>query len=118
MSAPKPVVDARSCSERLVPALGLLNAEQWPQPPRSLRFAQVAQCVPLDLPDPFPAQVELLGNLPEGMLAIMADPEPHPDHLLFAWVQSLEHARGFFANAAFKQRVHHRADTTILNQVA
>jgi len=76
----------KSTSNPALGDLGLLNAQQRPQSMCAFRVAQTSQRLRLDLPDPFAAQVELLGNLLQRMLAIVTDPESQPENRFFVRV--------------------------------
>src|SRR5512139_1092606 len=70
------------------------RGEKVKQPSRSLdealqglapaRMAELAQRLGLDLPDALARYVELLPDLLEGVIGVLADPEPPPQHLLLA----------------------------------
>src|SRR6266508_6124679 len=56
-------------------ALEALGARRVPELPQRLR---------LDLPDPLARDLEVLADLLERVVALLADAEAHPEHLLLA----------------------------------
>jgi hypothetical protein len=56
--------------------------------------AQLAQRLGLDLADALAGDLEVLADLFEGVIALLADAEAHAQHLLLARRQRLQHLAG------------------------
>src|ERR1700722_9510406 len=93
------------------------HCHQRPQPVRTFWTAQPPKRLGFDLPNPFTAQIELACDLFQFVLAIIADPKPHPDAFFLVRPQGLEDVRGFLANVTLKHRFRHRANPAVLDQV-
>src|SRR6185312_4781042 len=70
----------------------------------AFRSAELAQRLGFDLADALARDIELLADFFQGVLALAADTEPHPDYFLLFRRKGLEDARGFIANVAFDDR--------------
>src|SRR5690606_8199433 len=88
------------------------------EPLGSARVAQLAQRLGLDLPDALAGDLEVLADLLEGVVGLLADTEPHAQHLLLARGQGGEHLAGLFGQVDRDDRVRRRGDALVLDEVA
>src|SRR5262245_40451740 len=79
---------------------------------------QLAERLGLYLADALARDREVLADLLEGVLAALADAEPHLDHLLLARRQRLEDRLGLLAQVQVDHRVRRREDVAVLDEVA
>ena len=72
--------------------MDLPGRHQGSQSAGSFGRAQLPQSFGFDLADALARDVEFLADLFQGVLALAADPEAQPDHLLFLGGERLEDA--------------------------
>src|SRR6266545_2914916 len=90
-------------------ALEALGARRVPELPQRLR---------LDLPDPLARDLEILADLLERVVALLADAEAHPEHLLLARGERGEHLPGLLGQVHVDDRVGRRDERLVLDEVA
>src|SRR6266498_1996438 len=90
-------------------ALEALGARRVPELPQRLR---------LDLPDPLARDLEVLADLLERVVALLADAEAHPEHLLLARGERGEHLPGLLGQVHVDDRVGRRDERLVLDEVA
>src|SRR4051812_19105140 len=61
---------------------------------RARRVPQLTQRLGFDLPDPLARDLEVLADFLERVVRLLADPEPHAQHLLFTRGERGEHLAG------------------------
>src|SRR5262245_27534217 len=81
-------------------------------------MAKLPQRLRLDLPDAFAGDGEALADLFEGVLAAVADAEPHLDDLLLARRQRLQHRLGLLLEIQIDDRFGRRHHLAILDEIA
>src|SRR3954454_531046 len=86
----------------------LPRRHQRSQPSSPFRGPKLAKRLGLDLPDSLPCDIELLSDLFQRMLALAADPEPHPDHLLLLRGEGLQDTGRLVANVPFDHGIDWR----------
>jgi hypothetical protein len=69
------------------------------------RVAQLAERLGLDLADALAGDLEVLADLFEGVVALLADAEAHAQDLLLARRERLEHAAGLVGEVHVDDRV-------------
>src|ERR1700689_4859394 len=96
----------RSCSSAMyikaderAPSIAAILAERSVlderlEPLAARRMPQLAQRLRFDLPDPLARHLEVLTDLFERVIRLLADAEPHAQHLLLARRQGGEHLAG------------------------
>src|ERR1700755_1815267 len=82
------------------------------------RVAQLAQRLGFDLTNTLAGDLEVLADLFEGVVALLADAEAHPQDLLFARRQRLEHAPGLILEVVVDHGLHRGHDRLVLDEVA
>src|SRR6266496_1849696 len=90
-------------------ALEALGARRVPELPQRLR---------LDLPDPLARDLEVLADLLERVVALLADAEAHPEHLLLARGERGEHLPGLLGQVHVDDRIRRRDERLVLDEVA
>src|SRR3979411_2805712 len=73
------------------PQRALLAVDEALELLRPARVPQLAERLGLDLPDALAGHLEVLADLLEGVIALLADAEAHAQDLLLARRQGLEH---------------------------
>ena len=66
---------------------------------RAARVAELAERLRLDLADALAGDLEVLTDLFEGVVALLADAEAHPEHLLLARRQRLQDLPGLLGGS-------------------
>src|SRR4051812_17499658 len=84
----------------------------------TLRRAELPQRLGLNLTDTLAGDVELLADFFERVLALAADAEAEPDHLLLLRRKRLQDVRGFVAYVRVDNRIDRRTYPAILDQIA
>src|ERR1700730_11656873 len=82
------------------------------------RMAELAERLSLHLPDAFARDREALADLFKGVLAAVADSEPHLDDLFLARRQRLEDRFGLLLGVQVYHRLGRRHHLPILDEVA
>src|SRR5579871_6418885 len=82
------------------------------------RRTKLAESLSFDLTDPLASNVELLPDLFKGVLALAADAEAQPDHLLFLRRKCLQNVGSLVPHIGIDHRVDGRTYPAILDQVA
>src|SRR6185312_10098189 len=82
------------------------------------RVAQLAQRLRLDLADALARHLEVLTDLLEGMVGLLADAEPHAEHLLLARRERREHLAGLIREVDGDDALARRDDRLVLDEVA
>src|SRR6266496_1976524 len=90
-------------------ALEALGARRVPELPQRLR---------LDLPDPLARDLEVLADLLERVVALLADAEAHPEHLLLARRERGEHLPRLLGQVHVDDRVRRGDERLVLDEVA
>ena len=85
---------------------------------RAFGRPQLAQRLRFDLADALARDVEFLADFFERVLALAADPETQPDHLLLFGRKRLQDVGGLVANVGVDHRIHRRAYPAVFNQIA
>src|SRR5215469_17702139 len=97
-------------------ALATLDERAQPLAPR--RMAELPQRLGLDLPDALAGHLEVLTHLLERVVGLLADPEPHPEHLLLARRQGGQNLPGLLGQVHVDHRVRGRDQALVLDEVA
>src|ERR1035438_6010294 len=92
---------SQPCHIRAEIALRLSGGHQRAQAAGAFRGAQLPQRFGLNLANALARDVEFLADLFQGVLALTADAEPHPDYFLLLRGKRLQNAGGFVANVGF-----------------
>src|SRR5262249_14344846 len=82
------------------------------------RVAELAKRLRLDLPDTLSGHLEVLSDFLERVVALLADAESHPEDLLFARRQGLEHAPGLLREVHVDDSLGGRDDALVFDEVA
>src|SRR4249920_3493141 len=85
---------------------------------RARRMPQLAQRLRLDLADALARDLEVLADLFERVVALLADAEAHAQDLLLARRQRLEHAAGALLEVRVDHRLDGRDHALVLDEVA
>src|SRR6185437_13319984 len=85
---------------------------------RAARVAELAERLRLDLADALAGHLEVLADLLEGVVALLADAEAHAEHLLLARRQGLEHLPRLLGEVHVDHRLGRREDALVLDEVA
>src|SRR5262245_14722275 len=81
-------------------------------------MAELSERLRLDLADALARHLEVLTDLLEGVVALLADAEAHPEDLLLARRQRLEHLPGLLGQVHVDDRLGRRDDALVLDEVA
>src|SRR6266508_243341 len=90
-------------------ALEALRARRMPELPQRLR---------LDLADALARDLEVLADLLQRVVALLADAEAHPEHLLLAGGERGEHLPRLLGQVHVDDRVRGRDERLVLDEVA
>src|SRR6266508_2638371 len=90
-------------------ALEALRARRMPELPQRLR---------LDLADALARDLEVLADLLQRVVALLAEAEAHPEHLLLARGERGEHLPGLLGQVHVDDRVGRRDERLVLDEVA
>src|SRR5829696_8663195 len=82
------------------------------------RVAQLAERLGLDLTDALPRHLEVLTDLLERVVGLLADAEPHPQDLLLARRQRREHLASLVGEVHRDHALARRDDRLVLDEVA
>src|ERR1700735_2899832 len=85
---------------------------------RTRRMAKLPQRLRLDLADALAGDLEVLPDLFERVIALLADPEAHPEDLLLARREGLQHLPGLLGQVHVDDRLGGRDDALVLDEVA
>src|SRR5262245_16850493 len=113
---------ARSGSGRPLARLTLARAsaalDERAQPLAPRRVTQLAERLGLELPDALAGHLEVLTHLLERVVRLLADAEPHPEHLLLARGERGQHLPGLLGQVHVDHRVRGRDQALVLDEVA
>src|SRR5579883_1969382 len=82
-----------------------------------LRRTKLAQSLSLDLADALARYVKFLTDFFKRVLALAADAEAQPDHLLLFGRKRLENVRRFIAHVGVDHRIDRRSHPAVLDQI-
>src|SRR6185437_4590623 len=85
---------------------------------RAARVAELAERLRLDLADALAGHLEVLADLLEGVIALLADAEAHAQDLLLARRQGLEHLPRLLGEVHVDHRLGRREHALVLDEVA
>src|SRR6266511_3871583 len=108
-----PCVHSRCASVYHVP----LALDEALQPLRPRGVPQLPQRLRLDLADALARHLEVLPDLLERVVALLADPEPHPEDLLLAGGEGGEHLPGLLREVHVDDRVGGGDERLVLDEV-
>ena len=81
-------------------------------------MAKFAQSFCLDLPDSLAGHVEVLSDLFQSVVRLLADAEPHPQHLLLARGQGCQDLAGLFGEVVVDHGFRWVQRTLVFDEVS
>jgi hypothetical protein len=81
-------------------------------------MTQLTQGLGLDLADTLARDLEVLTNLFQGVVALLANAEAHTQDLLLTRSERLEHATGLIFEVVVDDRLHRGHNRLVLDEVA